>query len=141
MYHSEELRKTLEVMRASNPPLRKKNNRRTPPPPEPPPISGRSQSGASGYRQLALPAGRRTAMPGRLRRRESELHDCIQAAELAGMDYRQAIRPLLAELRDIIVERTAAEARRGAITPASLSVCLETVNPPHGAAVALEGQN
>ncbi len=117
MSHSEEMRNALKGVRASNPPLRKKNNRRTPPPPLESPFKGRSQSGASGCRPLALPAGRRTAMPGRLRRREAGLRVCIRKAELAGLGYRESVRPLLVELRDCIARRNAPEAREGVFVP------------------------
>jgi len=65
-------------------------------------------------------------MPGRLRRRESELHDCIQAAELAGMDYAETIRPLVVALRDCIKKRTAQDAPGDAITPPP---CLDPLKP------------
>lgn len=140
MSPSEELRNALKGVRASNPPLRKKNNRRTPSPPLESPFKGRGQSGASGCRPLALPAGRRTAMPGRLRRREAGLRVCIRKAELAGLDYRESVRPLLVELRDILAKRNAPEARRGAITSPALSVYAETLKPPKVPEIGHNGQ-
>lgn len=141
MSHFEEMRNALKGARASNPPLRKKNNRRTPSPPLESPFKGRSQSGASGCRPLALPAGRRTAMHGRLRRREAELFASIRDAESDGMDYTETIRPLLVEPRDILAKRNAPEARRGAITPGALSVYAETLKTPQVPEIGLIGQN
>lgn len=141
MSHFEEMRNALKGVRASIPPLRKRDDRRTPPPPWESPFKGRSQSGASGCRPLALPAGRRTAMHGRLRRREAELYASIRDAESAGMDYTETIRPLLVELRDILAKRNAPEALRGAITPEALSVHHKTLEPPQGPVIGLTGQN
>ncbi len=141
MSHFEEMRNALKGVRASIPPLRKRDDRRTPPPPLESPFKGRSQSGASGCRPLALPAGRRTAMHRRLRRREAELYASIRDAESAGLGYRESVRPLLVELRDCIAGRNAPEAAGGAITSPALSVYAETLKTPDGPVIGHNGQN
>ncbi len=80
-------------------------------------------------------------MPGRLRRREAGLCASIRKAELAGLGYRESVRPLRVELRDCIARRNAPEARRGAITSPALSVSAETLKTPQGPEIGHNGQN
>ena len=79
-------------------------------------------------------------MPGRLRRREAGLRVCIRKAELAGLGYRESVRPLLVELRDCIARRNAPEAAGGAIPSPALSVYAETLKTPQGPKMGLVGQ-